>query len=181
MAIEGELARAGIVTLDTKTVFTRDVEFSDDVLINGSTYISEDAVFEGDLIVGGTISGTFSSIYVLEEEIDDLSAAAGTYVVVPSDGAGYISRVRTVLNGALGASDAVLSTNVNGGTDIGAGYDITIAYSGSAAGDIDDSGAIPSSEPHNAVAAAEYIRVYPSTTGGSAASCRVQIEITRTA
>lgn len=181
MAIEGELARAGIVTLETKTTFTKDVEFSDDVLVNGSLYVSQDATFDGDLIVGGTISGTFSSTYVLEEEIDDLSAATGTYVVVPSDGAGYVSRVRTVLLGALGVSDATLSTNVNGGADIGGSYDITIAFSGSAAGDIDDSGAIPSSEPNNAVAAAEYIKVYPSTTGGSAASCRVQIEITRTA
>jgi len=180
MAIEGELARAGIVTLDDKTVFTEDVQFSDDVIIEGSVNISDNVVVDGDLWVAGSIIGTISSTYVLEEEIDDLSAATGCYVVVPSDGAGYVSRVRTVLFGALGVSDATLSTNVNGGTDIGGSYDITIAFSGSAAGDIDDSGAIPSSEPNNAVAAEEYVRVYPSTPGGSAAKCRVQIEITRT-
>ena len=180
MAIEGELAAAGIITLDDKTVFTKDVQISEDMIIEGGLSVTGSITVDGSMFVAGNITGDFTAKYVLEEVIDDLSAAGGIYVAVPSDGGGYVSRVRTVLQGALASSDAVLSTNVNGGTDIGASYDITIAYSGSAAGDVDDSGAIPESEPNNAVAAGNYIRVYPSTPGGSAAAARVQIEITRT-
>jgi len=180
MAIEGELARAGIVTLLNSTIFTKDVQFSEDVIADGAMTIGDDVTVDGNLNVAGTISGTIVSSYTLDLLITDLSAAGGAYAVIPTGGAGYVSRVRTVLLGALGVSDAVLSTNVNGGTDIGASYDVTIAFSGSAAGDLDDSGAIPASEPNNAVAAGQYVRVYPSTPGGSAAQCRIMVEITRT-
>lgn len=179
MALEGELARAGIATLDDETVITKDTKFNGDVLVEGDMHVSGDSVFDGSLVVSGSISGVLLDTYVLEATITALNAATGCYVVVPTGGEGYISMIRTVLLDVLTTPDAVLSAKVNtAGTNLT--NTITIAFSGSAVGDVDDSGAIPSDEGHNDVVASDFIKVWPSTPGGSASSVRVQVEITRT-
>lgn len=67
--------------------------------------------------------------------IADVSTAGQIYVPVPDDCEGDIVEIRTALNGAIGTADAVLTAKI-GGTAVTGGA-ITIAYSGSAAGDTD--------------------------------------------
>ena len=67
--------------------------------------------------------------------IADVSTAGQIYVPVPDDCEGDIVEIRTALNGAIATANSILTAKVNnvavtGGT-------ITIAFSGSAAGDTD--------------------------------------------
>ena len=71
--------------------------------------------------------------YFLHAEIADISTASSTFVPVPDSG--KIIKIITALQGAISGANAgitakVNTTNMTGGT-------ITIAHSGSAAGDID--------------------------------------------
>lgn len=65
--------------------------------------------------------------------IEDISTAGQIYVVPGF--AGRIKKVSTVLNGAIATADAVLTLKI-AGTAVTGGT-ITVAFSGSAAGDID--------------------------------------------
>lgn len=178
MAIEGELIRAGIAISDDRIVISKDVSFAADVIINGGLRVGADTLISGNVTVTGQIIGTLAVSYTLYSEIADLSAAGGCYMITPTDGAGYISRVRSVLVDVLGTSGAELETIVDAGTPIGAAYNVVIGVG--AAGTLDDSGAIPPTEGNNVVAAGSVIHVHPDTLGGSATRCRVQVEIVRT-
>ena len=67
--------------------------------------------------------------------IADVSTAGQIYVPVPTGYEGKIVEIRTALNGAIATADAVLTPKI-GGTAVTNGA-ITIANSGSAAGDVD--------------------------------------------
>lgn len=93
---------------------------------------------------------------VLTVRLPDVSTASSVFVVSPY--AGTLSKAYSVIDGAIADADAVLTLNVNGGTNIS--ETITIANSGSAAGDVDS--CTPSA--HNTVAVGDYIKI---TTNGA--------------
>jgi hypothetical protein len=66
-------------------------------------------------------------------EIADISTAGQKYFPAPF--AGRIKNVRSAINGAIATADADLTVKING-TAVTGGV-ITVAYSGSAAGDVD--------------------------------------------
>lgn len=66
-------------------------------------------------------------------EIADVSTAEIVYIPVSAALAGEVKQLKTVLAGAITTADATVTMKKNG-TSIGT---ITVAYSGSAAGDID--------------------------------------------
>jgi len=93
---------------------------------------------DNELILGGTVetgSGQSLKKIRLYTSIADISTAGQIYVVSPV--AGTISKIYSVINGAIGTADAVLTPKI-AGTAITNGA-ITVAYSGSAAGDVDSS------------------------------------------
>ena len=71
--------------------------------------------------------------YFLTAEIEDISTASSTFVAVP-DG-GKIVKIITALQGAISGANAALTFEI-GGTAVTGGA-ITVAHSGSAAGDVD--------------------------------------------
>ena len=71
--------------------------------------------------------------YFLTAEIEDVSTASSTFVAVP-DG-GKIIKIITALQGAISGGNAAISFEIGGTAVTGGG--ITVAHSGSAAGDVD--------------------------------------------
>lgn len=71
--------------------------------------------------------------YYLAVELTDVSTASSAWVVVPHPG--VVTKVKTILHSAITVADAVLTAEING-TPI-TGISITVAQSGSAAGDVD--------------------------------------------
>jgi hypothetical protein len=96
-------------------------------------------------------------------ELTDISTASSAFVAAPI--AGTISSIRTVLHGAISAADATLTTEINGVAVTGSS--ITVAQSGSAAGDRDS--ATPSAA--NTVAVGDAIELI--TDGGSTDAARL--------
>lgn len=68
-------------------------------------------------------------------EIEDISSAGQNHVVPGFNG--RIKNIHSVINGAIATSDATLTPKING-TSVTNGA-ITVAQSGSAAGDVDSS------------------------------------------
>lgn len=110
--------------------------------------------------------------YPLTVEIEDISTAGQSYVVCPTNGT--VAEIYSVINGALDGANAVLTPKI-GGTAITGGA-ITVAYSGSAAGDVDSS--FPTAL--NTVTAGQAIEI--ETDGGSTntVKCFVTFLIKRT-
>ena len=81
------------------------------------------------------IDATFknSNKIVLNMEVDDLSAAESHFIVSPL--AGDIEKIWCVLDSAIALADTTLTAEI-GGVAVTNGV-VTIAYSGSAAGDVD--------------------------------------------
>ena len=73
--------------------------------------------------------------YFIYGEIADISTASSTFVAVP-DG-GKIIKIITALQGAISGGNAAITFEI-GGTAVTNGG-ITVAHSGSAAGDVDSS------------------------------------------
>lgn len=63
----------------------------------------------------------------------DVSTASSTWLAFPFDG--YIRGVKSILHGAIGTADSAVGLEL-GGTNV-TGAQLTVAYSGSAAGDVD--------------------------------------------
>ena len=89
---------------------------------------------------GDGASGTWTSTanaykHILNVHHDDLSTAESHWVVSPV--AGTISKIYTVLEEAIATADVVLSFEIGGTVITNSG--ITIAFTGSAGGDIDSS------------------------------------------
>ena len=71
--------------------------------------------------------------YFITAEIEDISTASSTFVAIP-DG-GKVVKIITALQGAISGGDAAITFEIGGTAITGGG--ITVANSGSAAGDID--------------------------------------------
>ncbi|KKN51484.1 hypothetical protein LCGC14_0622250 [marine sediment metagenome] len=177
MPIEGELARAGIVTTDSATIIAKPMEVSEDLVVYGTTTINADTVIDGDLTVLGSLTGTFGTKYVLTINIADLQAVAvGGYAVIPTNGDGFISRATLVCQAAVGASGGAMNLV----TETGAlsGYNITITDA-AAAGAVFETGAIPYSVTNNSVVGGEAIWLDTSDGCTNAVAAQVVVEITR--
>jgi len=85
--------------------------------------------------------------------IADVSTAGQIFVPIPTGFDGTVVEVRTALNGAIGTADVDLTLKV-GGTAMTNGV-VTIAFTGSAAGDVDS--AFPSGA--NAVRVGQAIEI----------------------
>lgn len=105
----------------------------------------------------------------LNLDIADLSADANYYVICPVDG--VISRIDSVIDGAVSTADVTITPSI-GGTNITGGV-VTIAYSGSAAGDLDY--ALPTTG--NVIAAGAAIK-FAVAGGGAGGSPRGHLVIT---
>ena len=92
--------------------------------------------------------------------IDDVSTADQQYIPVPARG--YLKRVVTCLEGALTSADATITIKKNGSTSLGT---ITVAYTSSAAGDVDTLEISPSASSHFSEAGGDFVEV--ETDGGS--------------
>ena len=124
-------------------------------------------------IFGGSVeteAGQSLKKFVLTTQIEDISTAGQTYVTSPF--AGTITKIYSVLNGAISGANSILTPKI-GGTAITDGA-ITVAFSGSAAGDVDSS--TPSAL--NTVTAGQAIEI--ETDGGSTGTVKtvLTIEIT---
>ena len=71
--------------------------------------------------------------YFISGRVADISTAGSTFVAVP-DG-GRIIKIMTVLQGAISGGNAAITFEIGGTAVTGGG--ITVAHSGSAAGDVD--------------------------------------------
>lgn len=97
--------------------------------------------------------------------IADVSTAGQIYVPVPDEFEGEVVEIRSALNGAITGADSILTAKING-TAMTNGT-ITIANSGSAAGDVDT--CRPTSA--NYVSAGQAIEI--ETDGGSTGTVAV--------
>jgi hypothetical protein len=104
--------------------------------------------------------------------IPDMSTADEMYIASPV--AGTITKITSIIHNAISSGDATLTGKINGSA-ITAGV-ITVANSGSAAGDVDT--VTPTAA--NTVAVGDKIEI--ETNGGSSTACKVDIilEITLT-
>ena len=101
-------------------------------------------------------SGTELNQRVLQLKINDISAAGQVYATIPW--ACTLAKVDTVLNGAISGGDATITVKNHAGSSAGT---ITVANSGSAAGDKDSLS--PSS--NNTFSAGDLLEI--ETDGGS--------------
>jgi len=141
---------------------------SDDVIIvagnQGFYTIRVDTVSSG--VVTTEMAG--QSVW-LSAKIADVSTAGSAWCVAPFDG--VIGRFKTVLDGAITTADAAVGIEL-AGIDV-TGCQLTIAQSGSAAGDVDEGEATAA----NVVAEGDAIEI--DTDGGSTVArglyCYVEI------
>lgn len=83
-------------------------------------------------------------------DFSDISSSSNLYLPIPF--AGTVTKIQSVLSGAISGSDAVFTISNSGGSSMGT---LTIAQSESAAGDVDT--LAPSS--NNTVTASDYIKI----------------------
>ena len=103
--------------------------------------------------------------YFLTAEIEDISTASSTFVSIP-DG-GIIIKIITALQGAISGANAAVSFEIGGTAVTGGG--ITVAYSGSAAGDVD------TAEPTAANRVEENGTIEMITDGGSTGTAKLLV------
>ena len=156
------------------TVGTGATSLGGSLSVTGTSTLS--TVNATTLQIGGTsINATAAELntYVLNVDLDDISATGSgknkCFVVVPK--AGTITKIYSIICSSTATSDAVITANVNGGSDIT--NTITIA-SGSTAGTID----VCNPSDNNTVNAGDYIRLI--TNGGNSNEVKAvfTIEIT---
>jgi len=122
-------------------------------------------------VADGSGSGTWTSKETLVGEtltgyIDNISASSTVYVPIPF--AGTISKIVTVLEAAISSANATLTVKNAAAASMGT---ITVAQSGSAAGDVDT--LAPSS--NNTVAADSFITI--ASDGGSTNSATLRFVV----
>ena len=103
--------------------------------------------------------------YFLHAEIADVSTASSTFVPVPDSG--KIIKIITSLQGAISGANAGISFEIGGTAVTGGG--ITVAHSGSAAGDVD------TAEPTAANEVQEDGTIEMITDGGSTGAKKLNI------
>jgi hypothetical protein len=119
-------------------------------------------------VADGAASGAWTALQdVYSGVITDVSTAETIYI--PIANAGTVAKVVTVLEGAIATADATLTAKNAAGTSMGT---ITVAYSGSAAGDVDTLAPVS----NNTVAANDAITI--ETDGASTTAQRIFFTIT---
>ncbi len=108
---------------------------------------------------------------VLTARIPDVSTASSAAFIC-SPVAGTLSKIYTVLEGTIATANAVLTASVDGGTDVTA--TVTIAYDGSAAGDVDSC----TPADNNTVAVGSYIKLLTNNASTNAIGATVSFVIT---
>jgi len=105
--------------------------------------------------------------YFLTARLADVSAASSVNLAVPDDG--KIIKIISVLGGAITTANSAVTTSINGTTVTGGGF--TVAFSGSANGDID------TAEPTaaNNVKEGDYITI--TSDGGSSTSQPIDVTV----
>jgi hypothetical protein len=141
-------------------------------MINVLNYFKQPASnsTDNELIVGGTIktdNGQSLKKVYLTTSITDISTPGQIYVVSPV--AGTITKIYSVINGAIATANSILTPKINN-IAITSGA-LTVAFSGSAAGDVDSS--TPTAA--NAISAGQAIEI--ETDGGSANTVEVVLTI----
>lgn len=105
--------------------------------------------------------------YTISGVISDVSTSETVYVPIPY--AGTVAKITTVLEGTLTTADATVTASNSAAASMGT---ITVAFSGSAAGDVDT--LAPAS--NNTVTADDYITL--ATDGGSTGAQRLWFTVT---
>jgi hypothetical protein len=116
---------------------------------------------------GGGSGNWVGELYTLHGVIADISTAETVYVPVPI--AGTVQTVTTVLEGAITVANALITVRDSAAAGMAT---ITVAFSGSAAGDVD----FQNPSTNNIVTANDYITV--ETDGGSTTAQRLWFTIT---
>lgn len=83
--------------------------------------------------MGEIWNSRFEDKYYLTVQLADISTGSSCYVVIPHDG--YVTKIWSVISGEIATANCVI-TAYKGATALTNGA-ITVAYSGSAAGDVD--------------------------------------------
>lgn len=133
-----------------------------------------DANGDNKLVLGGSVEtdgGEDLKKDVLTVKMADISTAGTVYV--PSPYAGTITKITSIIDGAISGADAVITPKI-GAVEITDGA-ITIANSGSAAGDVDN--ATPSAA--NTVAVGNNINLTTDGASTGTVAAVFNIEITR--
>ena len=128
---------------------------------------------DNELILGGTVEtagGQSLKKIPLYTSIADISTAGQVYVVSPV--AGTITKIYSVINGAIATANSILTPKI-AGTAITGGA-ITVAFSGSAAGDVDSS--TPTAA--NTIAAGQAIEIETDGASSNTVEVVLTIEIT---
>jgi len=125
----------------------------------------------GKIVYEGTGTQVGNKVY-LTAEIADISTAGSYWIVVPVKG--NITKIYSVIDGAITGADAVLSFEI-AGTPI-TGGNITIANVGSAAGVVDSS--TPSAA--NAITAGAALELITDGASTNTVTSKLTIEITVT-
>lgn len=124
----------------------------------GASTASNNEVYVAD----GAGSGNWTPLkHLISVQIEDISTASTRYIPIPF--AGTITKVTSVIGGAIATADATITVKNSAAASMGT---ITIAHSGSAAGDVDT--LVPSS--NNTVTADSFITV--ETDGASTNTVR---------
>jgi len=149
-----------------------------DQLAKGDVIVIQDS---GDNVTTRSVAAVSSSsvtVQAMDDQkvyltgrIADISTAGQVYLVSPV--AGKVTSIRSVIAGAIATADATLTGKI-GGTAITGGT-ITVANSGSAAGDTDVTGTISG---NNTVAVGDNIEVETDGASTTASECTVVVEIT---
>jgi hypothetical protein len=129
----------------------------------GITTATNNQVYVAD----GANSGAWTDLTIsFSAVIADVSTAETIYIPMPY--AGTIAKVTTVLEGAITVADATINVKNSSAVSMGT---ITVAYTSSAAGDVDSL----SPASNNTVTADDYITV--ETDGGSTNAQRLWVTI----
>lgn len=117
----------------------------------------------------GTVISGNTTMAILTAYEDDVCTAGAAYAVSPV--AGTITKIYSVIHGTIGTANCTVTAAVQGGTAIP--ETITIAYSGSNAGDIDS--CTPAS--NNTVTAGQRISLTTDGAGSNVVPCDYTILI----
>lgn len=118
-------------------------------------------------VADGAASGSWEPVQdIYTGVIADVSTAETVYIPIPIGGT--VSKVTTVLEGAITAADATLTVKNSAAASMGT---ITVAFSASASGDVDSL----SPASNNTVTADDYITI--ETDGGSSTAQRVWFSV----
>lgn len=129
----------------------------------GVATAANQSVYKAD----GAGSGDWEpEIYTISSYITDISTASTTYIPIPFKG--NVVKVITVIDGAIATADATLDVKDLDGNSMGT---ITVAFSGSAAGDVDT--LTPSANED--VTNNDYITI--ETDGASTNTVRVEVVV----